>query len=421
MVRNISKGLSREEYFKLSQEERKRLWVSLFSEKLEISEEEAERKIDRNNSKPIWEILDGSGYPAYQVKPKYHHNHIPPNCLRVFPRINANTMLLAQLSKGGPMGDRPIYVSLENIARISLLDEDSKRIDNWRRILSRDWHSATEVLTELKLTASNPNWAPEGVEFSSEDVRKGVCIPTSLNKPTMQSLGIIYAKGCISKDQYTLRITGTMKDKEFYEDVVRRKMEEVFNLSQDEIYIYSRTSRFSGNQYNTLRLSYISKALATYLLNCIKFPSSDNEKKETGISEKIKSSRYIGEFLNSYLACNARSKISENNQSISICINDTSKPVLEDVQGMLILLSKLQKPSIALSPRKGSDSSYTLELSTISALELYFSGRLNENPRVKVTAEDYLNRHGIGKIAFGQLHEIFGESIVPYRRQRTRV
>lgn len=298
MVIEIPKELDGEEYFKLGQKERKRLWANFISENMEISEEEAERIIDRNNSKPLCEDVNRYGYTIYSIESEYHQNHIPPGCQRVFTRSNANAMLLAQLSKAycGPLGPRPIFVSLKNIAKISLLNEDSRKVDNWCEILSRDWYSPADALIELKLTASNPHWAPTGVEFSSEDFKRGICIPPVLNRQIMKALGIIYAKGHISKDLNILGITPKMEDKEFYENVVTRIMERAFNLFQDEIHTYSQTSPFSGKQYDTLRLSYVSKALATYLLKNINFPSSEDKKERLAYLKKLRATNTSENF-----------------------------------------------------------------------------------------------------------------------------
>jgi len=405
MVRRIPKESSKE-HCKLSKEQEKRLWINLFSEKLRINKEEAKQRIDRNNSLLIIKIPDSSE-DSVHIEPR-HPNEIPPNCLRIYPRLNANTRLLAQLSKDyeGPRGPRPIYVSLENVVRISLLDEPTQMY-HWLECLYREGYSVSEALIKLKLTTSNPSSAPRGVEFSSEDIRRGVYIPPSLDKETMQALGIIYAKGYVlkrlaSKRLYSLRINRRMTDKEFYEAVVRKKMEKAFNLLQDE-----------NHKHSELKLSYGSKALVTYLLNRLTFPSSRNEKKETGISEEIKNNEYIEEFLKFYLAYNAAVRISGNGRRMNISINDVSKPILEDIKK--ILLGRIKKSSITISP--SDRGSYRLNINIIPTFELYFSGLLNENPRIKGIIENYLKEHGIGRIAFNYLHSVYGESIAQYRRQ----
>lgn len=428
MVRRIPKELGRKEYSKLSQEEKKTLWIKLVSENLGISPEEAERRIYRNNYNPPLEIhrivLDDWENPLYIMEsimePRNYNNDIYPNYLFIYPRFNANAKLLAQLSKDyeGPRGPRPIFASLINILRISFL-ANPKEIKYWIKHLAKEWHPEIGPLLELKLTASNPHLAPRGVEFSSADIRRGVYIPPSLNKDkeTMQALGSIYAKGYVSNslNSYLFRITGTMKDKDFYQNVVRVKIEEAFNLLQDQIYDCPKDSQFPDNNHNYLRLVYRSKALATYLLNHLNFPGSIDEKKNTGIAEKIKNNRYIKQFLKYYLACNARFNTSHNGETISLSINDVSKPTLEDIREILINIVK--KHSITLLPHPRANS-YALTIGTIPTLELFFSDFLNENPRLKGEVNSCLNVYGIGKRALNYLDSRFGETVFQYKRQK---
>ncbi len=94
-------------------------WVQKVAKGLDISEFEAFKIIRRNNSLPIVEMVnlpyreefeDGSNTYFFSSEDTF-----------VYPRLNANTVLLAKASPGfdGPVGPRPTLASQENILSIS--------------------------------------------------------------------------------------------------------------------------------------------------------------------------------------------------------------------------------------------------------------------------------------------------------------
>ncbi len=393
MVRRSIPELSRENYGRLTPEKRHELWVNIVSDNLGISMAEAEALIRKNNSLPVWEILrEGEDHP----------------------RFNANAGLLAKLSEDyrGPRGPRPVFVSLENIARISL--DVPSRVAYWRKRLGQSLEPLGKQLVDLGMSASNPNSAPDGVKFEYDDVRRGVYITPLMDSETASALGIIFSDGYLAKG--TLRLTGGSKDAEFYNSVVIPAMDNAFNLLQDDLYDYTQPSGFSGKDYTFFRLTYSSTALATYLTSQFDFRQSEEERRMAGLPERIKSkdfAAYRRTFLKYFLAASSGTNTSEDNQSLGVAVPDVSKPMLEDI-GELVE-DFVERHSVALIKVRGTDS-YRLSISTVPALELYFSGMLNVNPRIKAGVERYLENCGIGRRAYKHLRNLYGDDVERYRR-----
>lgn len=415
MVRRMPKELRRDEYQALSVQQRRDLWIKLVSERLGVSLERARSIIEKNNMQSEWEIME-SGEPRNYLRQGEYH--ISPDVQRrkIYPRFNANAVLLASMSSdyAGPRGPRPILASLENIAKISF--DAPRGVSYWRESLGRNWEPFGEQLVNLKLTASNPNNAPKGVEFTYSDTRRGVYIPSRIDQQTARALGIIYSDGHVARN--SLKLTSSAKDTRFYGEVVIPTIEEAFNVLEDSVHEFNDKSTFSGRDYKFLRLVYTSTALVTYLVNHLGFRRSEEERRERGLSAKIKDDefkKYSKEFLSFYLASASNLSLARSTMSVGISIPDVSKPLLEDVHGMLEKV--VERRSMEVRKHDTADS-YMLRISTVPTLELYFGGYLGKNRRVSQTIQDYLEEFGIGRKAFKHLHELYGDGIAKYRRQK---
>ncbi len=414
MVRRIPKELGRDRYFKLGVLERRKLWANIVAEHLGVSEDEARRMIERNNKLPEWEVNDAYDSRNYLVKGESHlQKRVRKH--KVYPRFNANASLLARLSADyrGPRGPRPIFASLDNIARISF--DGLMKVSYWRHSLGRNWEPVGTKLIDLKLSASDPKSAPDGVRFTYDDIRRGVYIAPTMDTDTAGMLGVIYSDGHLARD--SLRLTFTRKNLKFYTDVVMPKMDRAFNLLQDEEYEYTQQSGFSKNDYSFFRLNYGSTALTTYLANHFKFRKSEEERRKKGLSKKIKGSefkQYMPEFLKFYLGAASRLVTSNNCESITIGITDVSGPMLEDIGH--ILGKRLERPSLYVAKHKTADT-HILRISTVPLLELFFDGMLDENPTIRNGVNAYLQEYGIGKRAFNHLYNLYGDEIAQYKRK----
>lgn len=415
MVRRSIPELGRESYEKLTAAERRELWTRIVSENLGISLAEAGTLIRRNNSLPVWEIIDENDERTYLLPDENHlSERVRKN--KIYPRFNANAVLLARLSQDyrGPRGSRPIFASLENIARIS--SDAPSRVSYWRKSLGRNWEPLGRQLIDLKVSASNPDNVPDGVRFEYDDVRRGVYITPSMDEETAGALGIIFSDGSLVRG--TLRLTGGSKDEKFYNDVVIPSMNNAFNLLQEDLYDYTQPSGFSGNDYTFFRLAYSSTALTTYLRSQFDFRQSEEERKTKGFPDRIKSkgfAAYRETFLKHFLAASSGTNICEDIGSLSVIVPDVSKPLLEDI-GELVE-GFVERRSIALIKIRGAGS-YKLSISTVLALELYFSGMLDVNPRIKARVEWYLENCGTGRRAYRHLQNLYGDAVEPYRRAR---
>ena len=242
----------------------------------------------------------------------------------------------------------------------------------------------------------------------------GVYIAPYMDEKTARALGIIYSDGHVIRT--ALRLTGSLRNLQFYREVVMPTMEDAFNMFQEDVYEYPHTSTFTGKQYKFLRLVYGSKALSTYLVNYLGFRRSEEERRNKGLSDKMKMKefkKYVPDFIKFYLASASGISLSDKSKSIVINIPDVSRSMLEDIGGFLE--DAVERPSLWLHHHLTADT-YVLSISTVPALELFFGGFLNENPRIKKGIESYLEDYGIGRRAFKHLYQLYGDRIVQYRR-----
>ncbi|MFH1106113.1 MAG: hypothetical protein V1731_02800 [Candidatus Aenigmatarchaeota archaeon] len=353
----------RNDYWKLRKDERERLWAKLLSDG---NEENTLNKIRRNNSLPLEEstgVKEGGGI--------------------VYPRFNANASLLAQSSPDyhGPRGSRPSFASAFNLLHLSGMGRRDTVL--WGIKLSRAAGGIDEFLLDRKITASNMKYAPDGVEFSHDDIRNGVYVPNRIDAPVARALGVVYGDGNISGN---LLLTTAGENLEFYESVVRKVFEEAFNFFSDQnINSYRNASKFTGNEYASVHLTYSSKALRSYLENHIGFPVGREDRRNADLSRKIKdlSDDLRDEFLRYFLA----STVAFDDEKGLTRISDVSKKVLYDIRDLID--GKITKKSMTVRQR-ASDDTLTLSLSTVPSMELWAQGLLGENPRIKRKIEGYL-------------------------------
>jgi hypothetical protein len=370
----VARQEKREQYWHLPEDERKIVWIKVISQGLGITEDEARKRLERNNKLPIKEnekiysvedFKDGTRSVLFTGE----------DSVVVYPRFNANAVLLAQVSPHyeGPRGPRPSLASASNILRIS--DLPKTQTITYGVELRQNAGGISKLLLELKLSASNPGRVPEGVEFSNEDIRHGIYIPRAIDKPTSRALGVAYGNGNLSGGAQLL-LSAQIENREFYKGPVRQVFEEAFN------------------GYESLYLTYGSKALSTYLLNYHGFPKSRDERRKTGISESLKNIR--GEFQDEFLKYYLAAAVVFNREDALVRISDVSKPLLRDVEAMI--KTRVTKDSISF--RKGvMGENYLLSLSTIPSMELYVRGFLNVNPRIREEAERYWNEKLGGRAA----------------------
>ncbi len=353
----------RDDYWKLGKDERERLWAKLLSNG---NETDMLNKIRRNNSLPLEELATenvGEGV--------------------IYPRFNANATLLAQASPDyhGPRGPRPSFASAFNLLHLSGMGRRDTVL--WGIKLSQAAGGIDEFLIDRKITASNLKYAPDGVEFSHDDIRNGVYVPNRIDAPVARALGVVYGDGNISGN---LLLTTAGENMEFYESVVRKVFEEAFNFFSDQdVRSYETASKFTGNEYASIHLTYSSKALRSYLENYIGFPVSREDRRKAGLSERIKNlnADLRDEFLKYFLA----STVAFDDDRGLTRISDVSKKMLYDIRDLVD--EKVTKKSLGVRQR-ASDDTLVLSLSTVPAMELWAQGLLGENPRIKRKIEGYL-------------------------------
>lgn len=336
----------------------------------------------------IKDLAVNLGKPEYVVQDKIRKNNTLPAIeeygeVVAFPRFYENALLLARASPGfyGPRGLRPSLVTLKNILELSDLSPGirvhlKKHLGGFNNIL----------LHELEITASNPGEAPKEVKFSNSDIREGIYIPPEIDKPTAQALGIIYGNGNLGNNT-DLVLSSKKTNNDFYQHIVRRIFEEAFNFSRNrDIKTPERINpEFVNKKSITLRMTYSSNALRTYLANDINFPKNRTERIEMGLSEKINNmdKTLQDEFLKYFFACAA----TFHRQDGTIIIYDISEPILKDLE--LMINSRIKTP-VKTRP-EGKRNTYVLFIPRFPAMELYLLGFLSENPRIKDEAETYLS------------------------------
>lgn len=349
-------------------------WTKIIAKNLGISEREAQARIDRNNALPIEEKI------GERV---------------ILTRFDVNASLLASASPNfmGPRGPRPSLVSAERVFNLSNFTSWQK--DKYFKRFKEEFGGMRNILLNLGLTASNPRFAPKGIEFSDDDMRYGIYIPEEIDIPTAQAIGLTYGNGTFGNGA-NLVLASTLKNEEFYRNTVRSVFENAFNFLPDQEikYAENKNPAYTEKEIMRLRLHYGSKAVRTYFENYINFPLNKDQRKNSGISDKVKNMdrKLQDEFLKYFLALTLAFDQNDGFMRIS----DKSRPLLEDIGNMV--KERVTKKSINLT--HNGTSSFVLSIGTTPTMELYILGYLDINPGIKKRAElRYLN----GKIPIKSL------------------
>jgi hypothetical protein len=379
------------DYWKFSETQRMAIWANILAHGLGITPEEAYRRIRRNNASPIEEVekvwtrdsfIDGSRSFVPESTPKV-----------VYPRFNANAVLLAQASPGfeGPRGRRPSLASASNILRISGVTE--KQLCDYGVKFNKTSRGIGKFLRELNLTGANPNGAPKGVEFSADDIRNGIYIPKEVDVATARAIGIVYGDGVLRTDNSgNILLHSPARNRGFYEESVRQAFEVAFNFSSDrEVRTHHKGAKGKFGAYDFVRLTYGSKAVGGYFINHLGFPTSVEVRRETGLPTQImKADKQVqDEFLRYFLAATVAF---DDTGAGGIAISDVSKSLLKDVD--TLIRARVTKPPASLRIRHrahGDNDNYMLSFSTIPSMELYVQGFFNANPRLKAEAGTFWN------------------------------
>lgn len=387
-------------YWKIPEPQRYAIWSHIIAEGLNISPEEAYKRIRRNNSLPIEEVEKVWGRDDF--KDGSRSFSIGHDETVVYPRFNANAVLLAQASPDfhGPRGPRPELASASNILRVSGITQ--KQHVDYGMKLRQTTGGIANYLIELDLSASNPKGAPAGVEFSIEDIKSGIYIPRSIDKATARALGLIYGNGNLGSGG-VLTLSTAPGNKHLYEGMVQQTMENAFNFTNRDAFVYHQTSGHWPKGYDSIRLNYGSKAVATYLMRHLGFPGSRSERREAGVSNRImQADKPIqDEFLKFFLAATAAF---DDTGSGLLRINDVSQLILADVEKLIS--ERVTKHSIS-QRQHPMGNHYNLSLSTIPSMELFVQGYFNANPKLKSEGHDFWDKR-LGFRAQGYLERTYG-------------
>lgn len=359
---------------------KQRAWVRTISEGLGISPLESLRRIRRNNSLPLEEIVvlhwpnhfdDGTASFFYESEAE-----------KVLPRFNANIVLLAEASPNfeGPRGLRPSLVTQKNILSISEVPPEKKAyFEDWLR---KKHGTIVSCLINLRLTASITERRPFGTDFSEEDVKNGICISQKMDPPTAGAIGVVWGRGAFSNDGRILEVKGSPeKYKDFFEFGVRDVFERAFNFQ------FNKRVRTEP----LLAISYGSKAVGEYFTKKLKFPLNDEQRVISGLTEAIINAdeESQDEFLSYFLASTG----SFSPTTGAITISDISKPFLGDVSRLIN--ARVTKKGSPVMTHKGTNN---LGICTIPSMELYILGYLDKNPELREKAKDYFHNR-LGRLA----------------------
>jgi hypothetical protein len=148
-------------------------------------------------------------------------------------------------------------------------------------------------------------------------------------------------------------------------------------------------------------MTYASKALRTYLLRYIGFPEGRDERRQIGISPKVKElpKDLQDEFLKFFIGAAA---FFDWNQGL-LRFSDVSRHIVDDIEAMV--RARVTKDSISV--REGAiEDRFVLSASTIPSMELYHLGFLSANERIKRQAGVYWSER-VGSRAYGYIRRMY--------------
>ena len=369
----LIKQIQREDYWFLSKAYRDTLWVDLISQNVGIPTKEAAARIAAVRSQPFSETEEVWYKNQFRGDGSFSY-HFFRSAVEVYSGLNAagSLLTLASPNHEGPRGLRPSLVSLSNILKLHCLD--NQQAEAYKKRFRSAFRSVGDFLLDRMLTASNP--LGRRADFSEEDIRKGVHIPSPLDPPATAALGIIYGRGTL--DQNHLIFSFGKRDGEFFRKSVRQTFSEAFNFPEDkEVAESDGTNIFSRKESVLWTLKYTSSALGNLLRRI---------KQEGGLSTFIMDTEpeLQDSFLQYYLGASASFS---KHQGEALNLFSKSLPLLEDVKKLLQkrVAFDLPKPH----PTSWSPDSHVLEVSKIPTGELFFQGYLDVNSRIREAAERY--------------------------------
>jgi len=121
------------------------------------------------------------------------------------------------------------------------------------------------------------------VEFSNNDIKRGIKIPQELTPELAEFIGIVIGDGNIyTKDRFELTIVGHMQeDKEYHEKIISKLFKDLFNIN-----VKSEVKYFKNGTCRRTRIK--SKAVISFLIRTIGLKSG--KKQEVEIPKQIKNS-----------------------------------------------------------------------------------------------------------------------------------
>jgi len=344
-------------YWDMTPAQQRRLWVNIVSNGLDIQERDVIDLVQRIRSLPF-------GIDQY--------------------REDVN--LLAKVSEGyfdrGPRGGRPIIATLMNVAKFS---GATTRSDTHIWYSTFPFHSQT--LVDWKLSASNTYAWKSFVQFTSDDIYRGIYIARTIDEPTSAAVGLAYADGYITYSQNSsqLRLGGGRKDTGSYKLLVSKVLEQAFNFLYE--FPEDIPIEHNGNRYTVPRITIGSKAISTYFINWIGFPTNEEERANFGISDRIKglNNYELKKFLSHYASFKAVFSPKYGNTRFGgVRFTDKSKLLLED---LVELFSRVGiRDSMSIQQR--SFNSYALNVSEVPTLQMLIMGLFDANEGLR----DYIKR-----------------------------
>jgi len=116
------------------------------------------------------------------------------------------------------------------------------------------------------------------LEVSDNDFLRNITIPLKTDESVAELLGILWADCFYTGHYYAFRISGRVKDKNFYQKVVCNRIKEVFNLEL-AVKIENYVHKIDGRplRYETPVVYISSKAVFSWLVNELGFPKRRDE------------------------------------------------------------------------------------------------------------------------------------------------
>ena len=293
--------------------------------------------------------------------------------------------LLACVSEGyfgrGQRGHRPILATMMNVAKLSGASTRGE---------ASKWHhnfpNYSTSLIDLRLSPSNPYAWGTDVEFTPDDIYRGIYIATTIGHAISSAIGLAYADGYTSYSETTpqLRLGGGRKDTSVYKLVVPKVLDDAFNFLYE--FPEDIPVDHNGNQYTTPRIVVASQAISTYLMNWIGFPRNKEERAIFEMPEKIKAldQGLKRGFLMYYTSFKPVFSPSYGHSRYGgLRFTERSRKFLED---LVELYSRMGiKPSMSVQQK--TPNSYVLNVSEVSTLQMLMAGLFNANERLKNEVE----------------------------------